>query len=281
LCLENQFSEKTAEQWADALRPLADSVQLAGIGPLDSCQEWVKIAFRPWAVRFLRSKQAEARRLNWMARNLGYTEGGIASPGPLTAGLASGMLGAGLGYGTGWVAEKLLPDHWKKKRLSRVMALLGGAAGVSLPALWAATNVHNGRHRNDLAAAHNAVPGGASLRNTPEELRVIKSRPGWENLPGVDAGGGFGSGDGRFAFAGRVAAGHSHGCGEDIGGDGFRLFVRRDCGQGAGHADGHARIDAGQIEANGGNKYCRKGMRWLEISQMTDDRRRNVLQKGG
>jgi hypothetical protein len=64
--------------------------QLAGIAPVGTSREWVKIAFRPGAAKFLRSKHAEARPLNWLAKNLGYSEQGIVPPSPLTAGAGLG-----------------------------------------------------------------------------------------------------------------------------------------------------------------------------------------------
>lgn len=71
-------------------------------------------------------------------RGLGWVPGGsglgrIASP--MTAMLATGLLGAGAGYGTGKMLEGLLPERWERGRLSGTLAMLGGLGGAGLPAL--------------------------------------------------------------------------------------------------------------------------------------------------
>ena len=65
-------------------------------------------------------------------------------PGPLSAMLVGGMAGAGLGYGAGYLGEKILPDRWEKGRLRRTLALMGGAAGTSLPAAYMGLNLAAG-----------------------------------------------------------------------------------------------------------------------------------------
>jgi len=76
----------------------------------------------------------------------GWKEGPVTKafggPSPLGAALASGLLGAGAGYGAGWVGEHLLPeDHFAKGHLRRTGALAGGALGA-LPALWWGSLAH-------------------------------------------------------------------------------------------------------------------------------------------
>jgi hypothetical protein len=57
-------------------------------------------------------------------------------PNPLAATLGGGLLGAGLGYGGGWLAEQLLPeDKFEKGVLRKNTALLGGLLGAS-PGVW-------------------------------------------------------------------------------------------------------------------------------------------------
>lgn len=49
---------------------------------------------------------------------------------PLSNMLAGGLSGAGLGYGLGWLGEKLLPEeYFEKGKLRRTLGLLGGALG--------------------------------------------------------------------------------------------------------------------------------------------------------
>jgi len=58
------------------------------------------------------------------------------APNTVTATLGSGLLGAGLGYGAGWLGEHLLPDeHFRKGKLRLTGAMLGGAAGA-IPSAW-------------------------------------------------------------------------------------------------------------------------------------------------
>lgn len=64
----------------------------------------------------------------------------MGGPNTLTASLGSGLLGAGLGYGAGWVTDRLLfkkhREPGEKSRLPWVGAALGGLAGAA-PAAWA------------------------------------------------------------------------------------------------------------------------------------------------
>lgn len=184
LC-QSGMAKSALSAWTEALAPLGSEWLVAPappVDPWDSPLPWVKLAYRAPVARFLREKAGASRTLNWLGRNLGYMEGGAlpVGPSPLVAGLTSGMLGAGLGYGSGWLAEQVLPEDWKRKRLRRTLAALGGAAGLALPAVWAATNLHNGKSWNDGSAGRNVVPGGVSLRGMPEELSLIRSRPGWD-----------------------------------------------------------------------------------------------------
>jgi len=56
-------------------------------------------------------------------------------PSPLASLLASGILGAGLGYGGATLASGLLPGNWDKKKFRRMGLLLGGMAGAAPGAL--------------------------------------------------------------------------------------------------------------------------------------------------
>ncbi len=60
----------------------------------------------------------------------------IGGPTPIASAVASGLLGAGLGYGAGWLGEQFLPEkYFEKGRLRRTGAILGGLTGT-LPAAW-------------------------------------------------------------------------------------------------------------------------------------------------
>lgn len=74
-----------------------------------------------------------------------YSGDVIPGYGPVNGMLAGGLVGAGLGYGAGWLGEKLLPEKWKKNRLRKTLGLLGGAVGATPGALFAAVNMSRGR----------------------------------------------------------------------------------------------------------------------------------------
>lgn len=59
------------------------------------------------------------------------------APGPLSSMLAGGLMGAGAGYGAGWLGEHILPESWQRGRLRRTGAILGGMTGMAPGALWA------------------------------------------------------------------------------------------------------------------------------------------------
>lgn len=57
-------------------------------------------------------------------------------PNPLAATIGGGLLGAGVGYGGGWLAEQFLPEEqFERGKLRKTTALLGGLAGA-VPGLW-------------------------------------------------------------------------------------------------------------------------------------------------
>jgi hypothetical protein len=86
--------------------------------------------------------ETAASLANFMPSSINKYLGG---PTPLAATLTGGLLGAGLGYGGGWLAEKLLGEkHLKPGRLSLVAALAGGGLGAAPGLWWGATS-----HRNN------------------------------------------------------------------------------------------------------------------------------------
>lgn len=138
------------EQWTTSLEPLADSVRTEAEigGPSVGGEEgtWVKVAYRPLVARAFLEKQSVSPTLSTLAKGLGYRPGVIpGAPSPLIAGLSSGLLGAGLGYGAGWLGEQLLPQKWKRGNLSRTLAILGGLGGMVPAGLWMANNVRQGK----------------------------------------------------------------------------------------------------------------------------------------
>jgi len=53
------------------------------------------------------------------------------TPSPAASMVAGGLLGAGLGYGGGWLMERMMPNTWREGRTRRVLAMLGAMAGAS------------------------------------------------------------------------------------------------------------------------------------------------------
>ena len=136
--------------WETTLEPLCDDLRVESeIG--NPGAEWVKIAFRyrelPYQV-----KQAASAALRSLGQIGGYVPGGwadaLGGPTPLSGMLASGMIGAGLGYGAGWLGEQVLPRDWRRGRLRRALSLAGGLAGATPGALAVFDNWHKGRNLN-------------------------------------------------------------------------------------------------------------------------------------
>ena len=99
-------------------------------------------------------KEAESPTLHRLAQLMNITKGeypgGIPNaPSPLASMLVSGLAGAGIGYGLGWLGEKVLPRKWNRGNLRTTGALGGAALGASPGALWGLANALEGRQFND------------------------------------------------------------------------------------------------------------------------------------
>jgi hypothetical protein len=78
---------------------------------------------------------------------------------PLASTVASGLLGAGLGYGGGWLAEQLMPDSVKEKGVfSRNMAIAGGLGGAAVGAVPGFVNLATGKPFNQRSMFAGAEP---------------------------------------------------------------------------------------------------------------------------
>jgi len=69
-------------------------------------------------------------------------------PSPLAGMLTSGLLGSGLGYGLGWLGEKVMPEEWEEGRLRKTLAILGGLAGAAPGAGYMLANHMSGQPLN-------------------------------------------------------------------------------------------------------------------------------------
>lgn len=126
-------------------------------GPDNSKGPWIKFNFFRPAQIF--NKKADGtietpkpqpilniEPLKTMGQAAGYVDGPIArilgGPSPLSAMLASGLLGAGLGYGTGMIMENVSPKKYiDSGRLRKTLGLTGALAGASIPA-WLMSAYH-------------------------------------------------------------------------------------------------------------------------------------------
>lgn len=100
---------------------------------------WVKVAYSPTLRRL-------GETLQFFPSKDGTGFGGR----PLASMLASGLVGAGLGYGTGYIGEKIMPDWMQEEgRTRKSMATLGGLAGLGLGSTPGLINLATGRSFND------------------------------------------------------------------------------------------------------------------------------------
>lgn len=98
----------------------------------------------------------------------GTYPGGIPNhAGPVAGMLTSGLVGAGLGYGAGWLGERLLPDRWRRGRLSKTLAAIGGGAGLGLGSLYGVSNLKRGLPFNDSSLFHAQAGAAPEYAPTP------------------------------------------------------------------------------------------------------------------
>lgn len=183
--------------WVAALEPLATRVR---VKYSHQCGhhggDWIKLAMRDLAARACLEKQAASPTLSALHTGLGYKGFPLARhddlfgtvstgmrPQPLVSGLAGGILGAGIGYGAGWLGEKMLPEKWKRGKLRRSLAVMGGLMGAAPAAAWAASNVNNRKHWN---AGEFNVPNINYDNTIPHEFGKISAMTsGYE--PSIDS----------------------------------------------------------------------------------------------
>jgi hypothetical protein len=138
------YPEEDAPRWKAAL---ADVVPTDYTHELEGSlgDDWVKVATQPPGILY--QKRAYSPTLRGMGSLFGYFPdyyGKIPGiPSPLGTTLASGALGAGLGYGAGMLAEKVLPEKWKRNRLRRTLAVLGGLGAAAPAVAWGGVNLAN------------------------------------------------------------------------------------------------------------------------------------------
>ena len=114
---------------------------------------------------------------------------------PVAAMVASGLVGAGLGYGTGWLGEQIIPDRFKQHgTLRKNLALAGGLAGLGIGAVPGLINKHDGRDFNDPTLfsgdSDDTVDGGlmpeALLGSNFKRAAASISKQAYSVFPGGD-----------------------------------------------------------------------------------------------
>lgn len=114
----------------------------------------------------------------------------IGGPNPLQATLASGLLGAGVGYGLGTIGEQLLPERsFRRGVLRRNAALLGGGLAAVPGLMWALANYQSHpRHQGQLQAVVDSWPHGPlppDLVPPPQGKVASEGLAGAATLPSI------------------------------------------------------------------------------------------------
>ena len=106
-------------------------------------------------------------------------------PGPLSSMLVGGMAGAGLGYGAGYLGEKLLPERWERGKLRRTLAMLGGGLGAAPGAAYMGLNAMSGHPLNHAGiGAGYKPPPRPDIWQPPEIPDMGPDAPFWGGRAG-------------------------------------------------------------------------------------------------
>jgi hypothetical protein len=135
------MSEKTANEWANTLSQVAPTTLVEEAVDLEDTG-CIKLASTPLPYLLTIEKQAVDPYVSKLLQATGFKKGVIpGSPNALAGTLAGGLIGAGAGYGGGWLVEKLLGN---RLNLKPRLALLGGALGAAPGLALMGTNVSQG-----------------------------------------------------------------------------------------------------------------------------------------
>ena len=142
LYVRPELNQKEFDWCLDAITEKmgADYVKREPLTPADLQDWWVKVAYSPTLRR-------TAELLQFLPSKDIPGFGGR----PVASSIASGLLGAGIGYGGGSLLDKVTPKSLKKGkgRMKYWGAGLGGALGAGVGALPGLANMHEGREFND------------------------------------------------------------------------------------------------------------------------------------
>ncbi len=135
-----------------------DSVLSVPLADNDLNDWWVKVAYSP-----------TLRRLGEFLKFFPNTDKDSFGGRPIASTIASGLLGTGLGYGTGYLLDKITPKALRNKngRLKYLGAVFGGSLGAGLGSLPGLVNLHEGRDFND-KTLWDGMPEDGFNRSLPE-----------------------------------------------------------------------------------------------------------------
>jgi hypothetical protein len=113
----------------------------------------------------------------------GYLPGGHYSwqipgvPRYLQGMLGGGLIGAGLGYGAGWLGSRVLPSTWDRTKLPKTLAILGSLAGAAPGAASLASSAANG----DISRADDLFGDGPP--DVKKFQQYLPTYPSGQNAP--------------------------------------------------------------------------------------------------
>jgi len=143
--------EQTHQRWHNALKAVkgVSSVKTVSEVHPPNQDEWVMVKRAAAPLGFI------GKPMEWAGKLTG-------GPSPLTNALVGGLLTGGLGYGTGWLLEHLMPKRFVDRgKLRKTLGVLGAGLGA-VPGAWQwAANSANARQAGS--------PMGISSLWTPHE----------------------------------------------------------------------------------------------------------------
>lgn len=162
---------KTAEDWAY---------------PGTSDEAWCGVFLRPKKALLLELPNEKVaadknQTLANIASILGWTPDVIDIPmwaTPASAALATGLVGAGLGHGVGWLGKKFKPlgKDWDYDYLQRLLTIGGGALGAA-PGIGLGAAAY---------ARHGMYPTDRRIFNDPDPPKLAYYNPGNIDVPKLD-----------------------------------------------------------------------------------------------
>lgn len=192
--LDKVASDADVVAWYNGLKTAG--FRNVGIAPLDCAPDhphrawgeapwvWVKRAVDP-------AVSLGGKLLNVLPSDFNRLYGG---PSPLAAALAGGLLGAGVGYAGGTIAEQFLPPDFEPGRLRRNATLAGAAVGAAPGALWGSASHKAHPETPGLRAwlsgwpfRDKDLPTGSPVKRACDRLLVHLEKAAWYgDGPGAD-----------------------------------------------------------------------------------------------